>query len=112
MSNSKDDALTKREFERLWKAAREDELDRIIFVLAGELGLRANELAHVKRSWINFQRREITIPTQQGDWSPKTDNSARTVPYGPFRDRVSKEIRNFFDYHEKWGWLETRSGTG
>ncbi len=63
MPNSKDDALTEGEFERLWEAARKEELNRIIFVLAGELGFRANELSHVKRSWINFQRQEITIPT-------------------------------------------------
>ena len=103
MPNSKDDALTEREFEELWEVARENEQDRIIFVLAGELGLRANEIAHIKKSWINFQREEIRVPSEEGDWSPKTEHSSRIIPYGHFSDRVSREIQNFFDYHDEVG---------
>jgi len=103
MSSSKDDSLNEGEFERLWEAARENEEDRIIFVLAGELGLRASEIAHMTKGWINFQREEIVIPSEEEGWSPKTENSARTIPYGTFKDRVSKELRNFFDYHDEVG---------
>lgn len=103
MANSKDDSLNEEEFERLWEAAREDEEDRIIFVLTGELGLRASEVAHMKKGWINFQTREIVIPSEEDGWKPKTKNSARTIPYSAFRDRVEKELQNFFDYHDEVG---------
>ena len=101
MPNSKDDALTSEELEKLWEIARENEEDRVIFVMAAELGMRASEISHSKKGWIDFQRQEITIPSQDGEWTPKTKNSARTIPYGAFKHRVSREIQNFFDYHDE-----------
>ncbi|MBS3788224.1 hypothetical protein KGY79_08540 [Candidatus Bipolaricaulota bacterium] len=50
MNNSRGDSLTRKEFEQLWEAAkRGDEKDRLIFVCAGHLGMRANELVEWKR---------------------------------------------------------------
>ncbi len=101
---SKDDSLNREQFQTLWKAARSgDELDRIIFVCAGYLGMRASEIAHLKRSWIDFQREIIKIPYEDGKWRTKNQAAARSIPYRSMRNRVGKEIENYFDYHERIG---------
>lgn len=100
---SKDDALKRDEFERLWEAARQgDELDRLIFVLAAQLGLRASEIAALRRSWIDFQRQLIRIPYEAGGWKAKTKAAARVIPYGHFR-RAPQVINSFFDFHDVVG---------
>lgn len=103
-SSSKDDSLNREGFEKLWHTAREgDELDRLVFVLCGHLGMRASEVAHLRKDWIDFQRRTVNIPKRDGEWSVKTEASARSIPYGPMRARVGKEIESYFDYHRKVG---------
>mgnify|MGYP000264633848 CR=1 FL=1 len=100
MGNSKDDSLGREQFERLWEAARKgDELDRIIFVCAGHLGMRASEIANMKKNWVDFQQQTVKIPKEDGDWTAKTEASARSIPYKDLRDRVRTEIRRYFDYH-------------
>jgi len=101
MSNSKDDALNREQFEELWSAAVDgDELDRLIFVCAGHLGMRASEIANLKKDWIDWQRQTVNIPKKDGDWGAKTDASARSIPYGDLRDRVSTELSRYFDYND------------
>jgi integrase len=65
--HSKQDALSDAEFERLVDAAYElDEpfVSQTLFVLfvSGRLGLRAGELAHIKESWVDWDRQQINIP--------------------------------------------------
>ena len=65
--HSKQDALSDAEFERLVDAAYElDEpfVSQSLFVLyvSGRLGLRAGELAHIKESWVDWDRQQINIP--------------------------------------------------
>lgn len=104
MSNSKDDSLNKEQFEQLWTASRDgDALDRLIFVCAGHLGMRASEIAHLKKDWIDWQRETINVPRKDGDWEAKTEASARSIPFGDLRDRVSTELRRYFDYNESVG---------
>nr|AGF93125.1 integrase-recombinase protein [uncultured organism] len=104
MSSSKDDSLNKEEFEELWEAAKEgDELDRLVFVCAGHLGMRASEIANLKKAWIDFQRLIVQIPEKDKDFNVKNNASARSIPYQDLRDRVQKEIRRYFDYNEKVG---------
>jgi integrase len=101
MRRSKDNALTREEFERLWEAAKAgDEKDRLIFVLAAQLGLRASEISAVRRSWIDFQRQILRIPLEDVGWKTKTKAAARAVPYGRMR-RAPQVINNFFDFHER-----------
>lgn len=100
MPKSKDDSLNREQFQSLWEAARSgDELDRIIFVCAGHLGMRASEIANLKRSWIDFQREIIKVPYEDGKWRAKNQAAARSIPYRSMRNRVRKEIENYFDYH-------------
>lgn len=68
-------------------------------------GLRANELAHLKSDWINFQKNEIRVPAQEGDWSPKSEAGARVIP---LRDPHTKRVlRNWFSIHDEIGMSRT-----
>lgn len=65
--HSRDHALDAREFERLLEGARElpepwDFEARLVIHLAGRLGFRGGEIAHLKVDWIDFDRRVIEIP--------------------------------------------------
>lgn len=104
MNNSKDDSLDRDEFEKLWEAAvKGDALDRLIFVCAGHLGMRASEVAHMKKDWVDFQRQTVNVPKKDGGFEAKSPASARSIPYKDLRDRVSTELRRYFDYNEAVG---------
>lgn len=104
MSNSKDDSLDREEFEKLWEAAvRGDPLDRLIFVCAGHLGMRASEIAHMRKNWVDFQRATVNVPLGDGEFNAKAKASARSIPYKDLRDRVSTELRRYFDYNNSVG---------
>ena len=66
--HSKERALTEREFERLLQAVERiddpwyREVTRFIVIVAGRLGLRAGEIAHMHRDWVDFRSGIITIP--------------------------------------------------
>lgn len=101
--SSRDDALSKEEFERLWEAALEsDDKDRLIFVLAAQLGLRASEIAALRKSWIDFQRQLIRIPYEDEGWRAKTKAAARVIPYGSLR-RAPRVINGYFDFNRQVG---------
>ncbi len=98
---SKDDALTDAEFELLLsKCATSDPRERLIILLAGELGLREGEIAALQSSWLNFQRGHIIIPskTEQG-WTPKRPDSARTIPAFKMSPRAWEAVRTYFTAH-------------
>lgn len=65
---SKEYSLTAREFELLMEAAHNLDGDffeletKFIILVAGRLGLRAGEIAHMRESWIDWRRRMIVIP--------------------------------------------------
>lgn len=66
----KQDALDDREFELFLEGARSlpepRSFDaRLIALLAGRLGLRAGEIAHMRESWINERKNRIEIPRYQ-----------------------------------------------
>ena len=70
------------EFDSLLKATNpNDPREALIFLLAGDLGLREEEISALRSTWINFQRGHIIIPSksEQG-WTPKRPDSARTIP--------------------------------
>lgn len=140
--HSHENALTEDEFEALLQAT--DKLPEpastecvVLLLLGGRLGMRAGEIAHMRRDWIDYQREQITIPSYQdctkgrnGDacgycrsqarqaigydsndntldeelskrWKPKTQQSARTIPFG-FSDRVEACLREYFSEHEQY----------
>lgn len=99
-----------------------DEETRFILVVAGRLGLRAAEISHLRESWIDWDRKMIEIPSYQDCdcgycksqsrqsvqktgvsfdkalgrmWSPKTETSARAVPFD-FSERVESTVEGFF----------------
>lgn len=140
--HSHEDALSEAEFEALLEIT--DRLpppanveSYVLLLLGGRLGMRGGEIAHMTREWINWERKQISIPTYQdctkgrgGEacgycrsqakqavsykpevrsldeelgkrWTPKTDTSARTIPFG-FSDRIEACLREFFAEHEQY----------
>lgn len=70
VTHSKEYALSEREFELLVETA--NELDgyqkndaTFILFLAGRLGMRAGEIAHLEESWVNFRENIISIPAHK-----------------------------------------------
>lgn len=66
----REDALTEREYELLLEGARE--MDgyrgveaRFIIAVAGRLGLRAGEIAHMRESWVDWRQTMLQIPAHQ-----------------------------------------------
>lgn len=139
--HSKQDALSEAEYKRLLEAAYDldkpfDEQTLFVLYVAGRLGLRAGELAHIRESWIDWDRQQINIPRrdkcdfgkggsicgycyQQAElatrcnedltldealdqrWEPKTENSARAVPFG-WDDDIVAVIEAFFERYDCW----------
>jgi integrase len=68
--HSKERVLSEREFERLLQSVeRIDDswyrtVTRFVSVVAGRLGLRAGEIAHIHEDWIDFRDGIIKIPNQ------------------------------------------------
>lgn len=66
-NHSREDALTDRQLELLLEGARElpephDFEARAVIMIAGRLGLRGGEIAHLRADWIDEDRRMIDIP--------------------------------------------------
>jgi len=97
-----------------------------VTLLAGRLGLRPDEIVHCHEGWIDWGRGEIRVPALDpcacrccwasararqaaGDerpleeivrteqWSPGTDEGARTVAFG-WSERITAVLATFFDY--------------
>ena len=90
----KEDALNPQQAENLWQVCVNIR-DKFIIGCLLLAGLRVSELAHLRRSWANFDENTITIPTKQycscwecshkreGAWTPKTKHGARTIRIHP-----------------------------
>lgn len=69
--HSKEDALNEREFELLVEGSYRLDDDyfelesRLVLFLAGRLGMRAGEIAHLRESWIDWHRDMIVVPRYQ-----------------------------------------------
>jgi len=104
MKNSIENALQKDEFEKLWEGAvKGDELDRLIFVCAGYLGMRSSEIAHMRKDWVDFENKKVVIPGRDEEFETSVGKSARVIPFGDLRDRVETELRRYFDYNDSIG---------
>lgn len=112
--HSHEDALTDREFIQLLEGCEQlpDPYRfeaRFICLIAGRLGLRGGEIAHLQTEWLDWDRKHIRIPSVEEcecgycrrqarqeakhtddltyeealetRWHPKTPTSARVVPF-------------------------------
>lgn len=131
-----DDALSEAEFRELLKGAEDlgqpTRLEaKFVILVAGRLGLRAGEISHMKRHWINFDRQLIQIPyyescncgycyqqakqevehnkeltieeAMNNRWHAKTEYASRAVPYS-FSNELREIIIEFF---KKYGEFPT-----
>jgi len=98
---SKENALYRDELRRLFDACKDAD-EKILIVLAGGLGLRAGEIANLKKSWIDFQSSKIRIPKRDGSFKAKTKNSARTIFYGA-QPQSKAVIEYYFALNERIG---------
>jgi integrase/recombinase XerD len=56
-------------------------------------GLRANEFAHLKSDWIDWQNEHVRVPSEEDGWTPKNPNAVRTIPVrDPDALRVLREF--------------------
>ena len=90
----KEDSLNPQEINMLWMVCNGTR-DRFMVGSLILAGLRVSELAHLKRSWVNFDENTITVPVKQncgcrecvtkrgGLWKPKTTKGARTIRIHP-----------------------------
>lgn len=68
--HTREDALTDLEFEQLLRSVRDLDyyfaLDaEFILLVAGRLGLRRGEIAHMEADWINWRKQRIEIPSYE-----------------------------------------------
>lgn len=90
--HSRDDALSERQFEELLEGARQldepwDFEARLVILLAGKLGMRGGEIAHLSAEWIDENRRMIDIPER--DTCKKGKNGG---PCGYCRERAREHL--------------------
>lgn len=98
---SRDDALDDQEFEQfLATCDPKRPRERLVILLAGDLGMREGEIAHMRRSWINFQKGQVIIPSKDGEWSPKTKWGERTIPASKMSPRAWDAIKAYFTTYE------------
>ncbi len=129
-----DDALSEKEYKKLLKGAEKlaqpTRLQaKFVILVAGRLGLRAGEISHMKKGWIDFDREVIDIPYQEdcscgyckqqakqeveyneeltmeeameNRWHAKTIHASRAVPFD-FSEKTKNIIEKFFDEYEEY----------
>lgn len=92
--HSREDALTDREFEHLVRASynvkESQRLEaRAALFLAGRLGLRGGEIAHLEEDWIDWKDRVIEIPEHAACTKGKFEGEV----CGYCRRRALEELR-------------------
>jgi integrase/recombinase XerD len=89
---SKQDVLNEQERTELIEACQTKKEEFVIKSLLYS-GMRASELAHMRESWIDWQKEVIHIPQQEGTWKPKTKSSAREIP---MKFELKKVLYDYF----------------
>lgn len=100
----KKDALNDQEIEELINACETD-LERLIIITLIYTGMRVDELAHLKKYWMDFRNDVINIPSQDGDWKPKTEHGSRAIPI--VEARLKYVLNQYFSGNEKIGLSRT-----
>jgi len=96
MRHSRDLALTGNELDELFKACFTPR-EKVVICCLASLGMRVSEVAHLEKTWVDFQRRAVRIPASEvcgcgeckrkrwpGVWRPKSNASVRTIVYKDF----------------------------
>jgi len=98
----KREPLTEDELDDLLAAADEFDLTHqvTIYTLA-HTGMRADELAHMTDGWMDWQKDRLRVPAVEGDWTPKTEHAARTIPVK--HPGTLRRLRDYFGYHAEYG---------
>lgn len=128
-------APTRNEFHRMLRGVEENlsgEMRlqcKFALYTMGELGLRAGELTHMKKDWVNLHEHKIEIPewsrcncsycrkrakseAKRNDdlsldeamrkrWKPKNPASQRTV-YFHYNTEIVELCKKFFNLYEEW----------
>jgi len=116
--HSKADALPETDLRKLIEEAKSEIFDELVVTLSGYEGMREGEIAHMERGWIDFQKEEITVPSEQpcraikgkpcsecikkrdGIWKPKTLEGARVIP---IRIQAKDVISRYFNAFRRVG---------
>lgn len=98
----KREPLDDDELAELLEAAAGMDLDHEFTVRTlAHTGLRADEFAHLRSDWLDWQHEHLRVPAEADGWTPKTDDAARTVP---IRDPDTLRVmREFFKRNEAVG---------
>lgn len=102
MTQSKENALTDSEIEKLLNACVTPE-DKFIVITLIYSGMRVSEFTHMKKDWIDWQDETINIPAQSGDWKPKTKTAVRSIPIS-HEIRLREALRSYFAMHDHVKW--------
>jgi len=80
-----------------------DPRDLLIVALAGLLGMRANEIASMRDTWIDWQHERVNLPRRDEDtgFRAKTPRAARSIPFGQ-RPVVRDIIRRYFSLYKRF----------
>ena len=99
--HSRDDILTRDELAALVDAAT-DPLDKVILSALAYYGMRADELAAMRRDWLDFHKGLIQIPETDRitKWRPKSSAGARTIPALDMSPNGWDAIRRYMTAHE------------
>jgi len=102
VTHSKEHALDEREFELLYEGAQEiggyQGLEaQFVVLVAGRLGLRASEIAHLRESWVDWREELIEIPAHQD-----CDKGADGSLCGSCRQQVQQTV----EYNDGVSWEE------
>ena len=94
-------SLTEDERNRLMDEARKgDSIDRLVVIFSGYLGMRAEEIHYLNENWFSWQREEINIPEEDGEWPKKGKARARTVDYGHLDERLKDYLSHYYRDHD------------
>jgi integrase len=109
---ARDDYLTKDELQQLFKSCQDIE-EKLLVCAAGQLGLRIGEIAHLSKSWLDFQDDRIQIPsamtcncfecaTSEKEWKPKTLAGSRSIPF-KFFPTTREVLKGYFGAYDSVG---------
>jgi len=100
-------ALTDEEIQMLLSHPKKK--DVFVLKILIYTGLRNSEFLHLKKDWINFEKRVIKIPSSQtcecsecarkrhGIWKPKYEQSVRSIP---ILNEILPDLMEYFIEHE------------
>lgn len=110
--NSKADALSDHEFEKLYEAAQRLENKyyslqcMFVIMVAGRLGLRRGEIAHMKRDWVDLDEKMVRVPRYEPCQKGRDGGACgychrRAEEKAEYNEHISKELALDKRWHPK-----------